>query len=114
MTFATMRADVATRLSTVPDVTGHAHRPSTPAIGDAWPVLGPLDRKQGTAFQATWKVRVLLPQDEEAASTWLDDHWAPLFYALEPLGFISRAVPTLLAATGGDLYALEITLIAEE
>ncbi len=109
-----MRADLATVLSGVPDVTGHAHRPSTPAIGDAWPVLGPLDRDLGTAFKVTWRVRVLLPQDEEAASEWLDAHWAPLFNALEPFGYVGRGVPVMLAAQGGELYALEITLTAEE
>lgn len=108
------RVELAAALSGVPDVTGHERRPSAPAIGDAWPVLGPLDRAQGTAFLVTWRVRLVLPQDEDEASTWIDDHWPPLFYALEPLGSVRRAVPTMLTTSAGDLYALEITLITEE
>lgn len=114
MSFTTKRREFASALATVPDVVGYAHRPTTAAPGDAWPLLGPLDRAGGTAFNATWRVRVVLPQDEEAASDWLDEHWAPLFYALAPHGYVSRAVPVMLAAAGGELYALEITLTAEE
>jgi len=109
-----MRQRVAVALDAVPDVTGHSKRPAAPAIGDGWPLLSLLDRAQGTAFLATWRVRVLLPQDEDAASEWLDVHWPPLFYALAPLGHVQRAAPVMLAAAGGDLYALEITMIAEE
>ena len=114
MSFAAMRQTLASALDAVPGVRGHAKRPAPPAEGDAWPVLGPMDRAQGTAFLATWRVRVLLPQDEEQASVWIDEHWPALFYALEPHGFVQRAVPTMLATGGGDLYAFEITLIAEE
>lgn len=112
--FGGFRQSVATALNAVPDVRGYAHRPSTIAVGDGWPLLSTLTRTQGTSFVAQWRVRVLLPQDEEAASAWLDDHWAPLFYALEPLGFIPQAAPVMLDAAGGGLYALEITMIAEE
>ena len=114
MSLVGKRQQLATALTAVPDVTGHAHRPSTPAIGDAWPVLGPLTRQRGTAFLASWRIRVLLPQDEEAASVWMDEHWPPLFYALQPHGFIQQMAPVMLASTGGEMYALEITLTAEE
>jgi hypothetical protein len=114
MSLANFRTDAAAALGTVPDVHGYSKRPSTPAEGNAWPLLGPLDRAQGTAFMATWLVRVILPQDEDAASAWLDVHWPLLFYALSPYGFVQRAVPVMLEAAGGNLYALEITMIAEE
>lgn len=114
MTFAAGRLSLATALGAVPDVTGHVHRPSSPAIGDAWPVLGPWTRGAGDAFLVTWRVRVLLPQDEESASTWLDDHWPALYHALKPCGHVQQGAPTLLQSSGGDLYALEIILIGEE
>jgi hypothetical protein len=114
MGFTTKRQQIATALTGVPGMTGHPHRPSAPNAGDGWPVLGPINRAVGEAFNVTWRVRIVLPQDEVAASTWIDDHWEPLFYALEPIGFVGQAVPTLLATTGGELYALEITLLAEE
>ncbi len=93
-----MRQILASALDAVSDVRGHAKRPFTLAEGDAWPVLGPLDRASGTAFLVTW----------------IDEHWADLFYALAPHGHVQRGVPTMLAASPADLYALEITLIAEE
>jgi hypothetical protein len=108
------RLAFATALSAVPDVHGYPHRPSTMTPGDAWPMLSSMPRAQGTAFNVVWRIRVLLPQDEEAASTWLDEHWDALFYALAPHGFVSQATPVMLAAGGGDMYALEITLTAEE
>jgi len=109
-----MRQAVASALGNVPDVRGFAYRPGTPAPGDVWPLLSFMDRAQGDAFVGTWRVRVLLPQDEEAASVWMDAHWDDLYYALKPLGYVQRMAPVLLAAAGGDLYALEITMIAEE
>lgn len=112
--FTGVRQSIATALNAVPDVTGYAHRPSTIAAGDAWPLLSTLDRSGGNGFLASWRVRVILPQDEDAASVWLDEHWAALFYALEPIAFVQRAVPVMLPAGGGDLYALEITLVGEE
>lgn len=112
--FTGKRQAIASALSAVPDVRGHASRPGTPAEGDAWSVLGPFDRAQGTAFLATWRIRVLLPQDEMAASEWIDAHWSALFYALEPHGFVQRGAPALFPSGGGEMYALEITMIAEE
>lgn len=114
MSLTDKRQIIAAALAAVPDVRGHAFRPATPAEGDAWPALGPLERQRGTAFVVQWRVRVLLPQDEEQASVWIDAHWDPLFYALEPHGFVQRAAPVMLAAGGSDQYALEITMIAEE
>ena len=114
MSFTGKRQQVAAALSTVPDVHGYAYRPPSAAVGDAWPLLGPLDRQGGTAFLATWRIRVLLPQDEEQASVWMDEHWPALFYALEPHGFVQRGVPAMFAAAGGEMYGLEITMIAEE
>ena len=112
--FAGKRVAIGSALAGVPGVHGYAQRPSTLAEGDAWPLLSTLTRAAGDAFLVQWRVRVLLPQDEEAASDWLDDHWDALFYALKPHGHVISAMPVMLAASGGDLYAFEITLQAEE
>lgn len=108
------RRSLATALSDVAGVHGHMFRPAAAATGDAWPLLSTLTRAQGDAFGVQWRVRVVLPQDEEAASAWLDAHWDALFSALEPHGHVTSAMPAILVVAGGDLYALEITLLAEE
>lgn len=108
------RNGLAAALSGVADVRGHEYRPVTPVLGDAWPVMGPLDRAAGTAFVATWQVRVLLPQDEQVAAEWIDAHWPGLFEVLERVGSVVRAEPILLPLVTGELLAFEITLRAEE
>jgi hypothetical protein len=105
------RAEIAAALSTVADVTGWTQRPGVPNVGDAWPLLGPMDRADGDAFIVTWLVRVFVPQDEIAASSWWDQHWPPLYFALQPVGFVDRVAPVALAQ---DQLAFEITMRAEE
>lgn len=114
MSVAGTRRDLATALTAVADVQGYEYRPATPVIGDAWPIMGPLDRDAGTAFIATWVVRVLLPQDEQVATEWIDAHWPDLFTVLERVGSVGRAEPILLPLVVGDLLAWEITIRAEE
>jgi hypothetical protein len=111
MTLVGKRQELANALSGVPDVRGFPFRPTSPDVGDAWPIMGPLDRAAGTAFLVTWLVRVLVPQDEQDASTWFDEHWPHLFEALEVHGSVSRAVPVVLSQ---DQLAFEIVLTAEE
>jgi len=112
--FAAKRVAIGTALNDVPGVHGYPKRPATMSEGDAWPLLSTLNRAAGTAFLVQWRVRVVLPQDEEAASDWLDSHWDALFFALNSHGHVIAAQPVLLAAGGGDLYAFEITMQAEE
>jgi hypothetical protein len=111
MTLIGKRQEIATALSGVPEVTGYPFRPTAANVGDAWPILGPLDRASGTAFTVTWLIRVLMPQDEEAASAWWDQHWPHLFEVLEVVGAVSRAYAVALA---NDQLAFEIVLTAEE
>lgn len=111
------RNQLASALNAVPDVTGHAYRPDVLSEGDAWPILGRpgLTRDAGTAFKVTWLVRVVMPQDERAATRWWDARWPYLFEALSPIGLVLAADPVLLdAAPGPGLFAFEITLQAEE
>lgn len=107
------RAAIAAALTTAPDVTGYAYRPTTPRPGDAWPLLGALDRADGLAFYVTWRVLVFLPQDERAASEWIDAHQEALVDALEPVGYVDRIEPALVNASGTDQLALQITMRGE-
>lgn len=114
MTLRGHRVELASRLSAVPDVQGWSARPVTPNVGDAWPMLGPGVRDKGTAFLVTWHVRVLVPQEEEAASDWWDLHWPDLFYALEPFGTVDGFEPIEITSSAGGLLAFQITLRTEE
>lgn len=113
MTLIAKRAEFATALSTVDDVTGYAYRPATPKTGDAWPLLGPLERDDGLAFMVTWRVIVLLPSDERDASAFIDAHFEDLVDALEPIAFVDGATPVGRPAEAGSEYALEITTRSE-
>lgn len=108
------REATATAMSTVTGVTGYAYRPTTPLPGDAWPLLSALDRADGTAFYASWRVLILLPQDERTASEWIDTHHEDLVDALEAsVGFVDRIEPVALSASGTDQIALQITMRSE-
>ncbi|MER5703479.1 hypothetical protein ABT023_16260 [Micromonospora sp. NPDC002296] len=113
MSLAGARNDIEAALSTAPGVKGYAYRPITPRPGDGWPLLSALDRADGLAFTATWRVLVLLPQDERAASDWIDAHHEELVDALLPVGFVDRLEPVVLTAGPADQYALQITMRGE-
>jgi hypothetical protein len=59
---------------------------------------------------------VIVPQDSDvAASEWWDAHRESLFFALEPLGSVSRFEPVNLTLAGvGEMYAYRATMQAEE
>lgn len=107
------RTNIAAALTTATDVTGYQYRPTTPRPGDAWPLLGQLNRVDGCVFEVTWRVLVFLPQDERQASDWIDTHYETLTDALEPVGFVDRIEPVALNASGSDQYALQITMRSE-
>jgi class 3 adenylate cyclase len=104
------RQAIAAALSGVAGVRGYAYRPKTTKPGDAWPLLGRMDRAAGDAFTINWRVLVLLPQDEAAASEWIDSHVEQLVDALAPVGFVDPIEPVALGASGSDQYALQITM----
>lgn len=107
------RAAIATALSTVTGVKGYEYRPTTPRPGDAWPTLPTLDLLDGLVWSAEWKVIVFLPQEERAASVWIDAHFLAIVAALRVPGFADKAEPGLMTTTGGDQYVLEITMRSE-
>jgi hypothetical protein len=113
MSLARGREAIVDALRPVVGVKPHTYRPTTPNVGDAWPLLGPLERDQGWAFIVTWRVLVLLPQDERAASDWLDANLEAIFDALNPAGFVDRAEPVTITAGGSEQFALQLTIRGE-
>lgn len=107
------RESFAVALSTVDGVTGHAYRPAAPKAGDAWPLLSTLERAEGLAFFVTWRVLLVLPQDERTASDWFDSKTEALVDALSPLAFVERIEPVTVPANSGELLALQITMRSE-
>jgi hypothetical protein len=116
MTMTQRRMELAAALECVPDVTGYPFRPEVLAEGAAWPILGrpAATHKAGSAYEITWLVRVVTPQDEVAATKWFDVRWPYLYEALTPVGFVLGFDAVLLDASGGTLFAFEITLRSEE
>lgn len=114
MSLVGKRTAIAQALSGVAGVSGYPVRPVAPNVGDAWPLLGPLERAAGTAFEVSWLVRVMVPQDDMGACEWWDAHWPHLFEALEPLGSVDRATPGSIVVSGADQLVFEILFRTEE
>jgi hypothetical protein len=111
------RDAIAAALSTVAGVTGYSYKPVTPKAGDAWPLWAGGERGPGRSFQYTWRVLILLPKDERAASAWIDEHVEALVDAMEgasvddnDVGFVDRLDPVAVTAGGTDQLALQITM----
>lgn len=114
----TNRADIKTALNDVPGVQGHEYRPGTPRPGDGWPLSSGFARvDDAPMFVVTWRIMIVLPQDERAASDWLDEFWADLVDALTPVVFVSAIDPVEMSVRTGDgagtLFALQITARSE-
>jgi len=119
MSLAGDRQAIAAALSTAAGVTGHEFRPANPRqpvrlrAGDAWPLLGAMERGPGRAFEVTWQVLVYLPQDGVKAAQWIDDHHEALVDALEQVGFVDRIEPTTIPDGDANPYVLQITMRSE-
>lgn len=113
MSLAGDRKAIADALSTVTGVKGYAKRPTSTLPGDGWPLLSSLDRADGQAFTVTWRVLLVLPQDEIAASDWIDAHHEQLVDALLDVGFVDTIAPVKLETEAGNQYALQITMRSE-
>lgn len=110
---ATMRADLAAALDTVPGIQGSEYRPAAIKTGDAWPLLSQLERGEGLAFTGTWRVLVVLSSDERTASDQTDTLVPALVDALEPVAFVDSITPVQIQTSGGELFALQIILRSE-
>lgn len=107
------RAAIAQALSSADGVRGFSHRPATPKTGDAYPLLGSLDRGPASSFETTWRVVVVLPGDERAASDWFDEHHEPIAEALQGFGYVERIEPGIVVTEAGDKEAMILTLRRE-
>ncbi|HEY9522837.1 MAG TPA: hypothetical protein VIR33_06335 [Thermopolyspora sp.] len=113
MSFGTTRAELAAQLSTVAGVTGYAKRPTILKPGDAYPLLGGIGDRSGSAFQVTWRVIVILGKDEAAAIDKAEALLPELFEAIDPVAYVDGATPFAVPTQGGELFALEITTRSE-
>jgi len=113
MTLVGKRAELAAALNTIDGVIGYEYRPTTPRPGDAWPLLGPMERDEGRAFIVTWRVFVFLPQDERAASDWIDAHFDAVVDGLSPVVFVDKGEPFLIPAAGSEQFCLMISTRSE-
>ncbi|MGK5737273.1 hypothetical protein [Micromonospora sp. URMC 103] len=118
MDLAGDRATLAAALSNAPDVTGYQYRPLKPRMGDAWPLLGVMERGPGRSFEATWRVLVWLPQGPQKASEWVDAHTEDIVDALEPVGYVDRIEAVTIPDGDADQtaqyrYALQFTVRSE-
>ncbi len=113
MDLAAGRQALVDALSSAPDVTGHAFRPAKPRIGDAWPLLGPMERADGWAFTVSWRVLVWLPQDGPGSSGWVERHVNELVDALTPVGFVERIEPLTIPDGDNERFALQFQLRSE-
>ena len=114
MGVVSMRADLAAAVSTVAGVTGYPYRPPAPREGDAWPLMGSMDRDGDSGqFAATWRLIVMLPQAEHAASMFMDERLWDLVDAVAEFGWVDRMNPALVITSAGDQNAIEIQLRGE-
>jgi hypothetical protein len=107
------RQELADALSTVDSVKGHPYRPRTLPPGTAWPLLGELERGPAYDFAATWRVVVILPDDERRASEWFDEHHEQIADAVTNFGHVERIEPGLVRTEAGDLDAMFLTVRKE-
>lgn len=114
MTFAQTRDAFATALDAVGGgIAGHKYRPSVPAGGDCFPLMGPAERGPGDAFAVTWRVVMVGGGDEAAAEAIFDGKLPAVTAALEPLGYVSGWRPATLATEAGPLQAIVIDVLRE-
>jgi hypothetical protein len=107
------RQTLAEALSDVIGVVGYPYRPTTPQVGDAWPLLGPLERADGFAFYVSWRVLVFLGGDETYASQWIDEHLDGLIEGISPVAYVDGAQPVQLSSASGNAFGFQINVRSE-
>jgi hypothetical protein len=107
------RQTLAEALSGVDGVVGYPYRPTTPQIGDAWPVLGPLERADGFAFYVSWRVLVFLGSDEVFTAQWIDEHLDGLIEGISPAAYVDGAQSVQLNSASGNAFGFQINVRSE-
>jgi hypothetical protein len=104
------REDIAEALSTVSGVSGFSFRPRVIGPGSGWPLTVTLNRGPAQNFDRTWKVVVVLPSDERAASTWFDEKFQAISDALEyQAGYVESIEPGNVDTDSGVLPCMIFT-----
>lgn len=106
------RESIADVLTTVDKVRGHANRPRTYKAGDAWPLVGSVDRYNGLMWQTTWRILLCLGGDEVKADKLLEQVAVPIAQALQDADvlYVNAIVPFLMPTEeGNDILAAEFT-----
>lgn len=113
MALADVRDELVAALNTVDGVTAYRKPPTTMRGGDAWVVLGGLERS-GPAYLVTWRVLVLLPLDDLLQLQITESLVDPIHDALAGHGYVQAFEPVTYAPEGGATFpALQITLVRE-
>lgn len=103
MSISATRTAIADALSTVPGVTGYARRPAVWVAGDAVVLVERLDHTLGVAWQATWRIVLLLSGDEGVSMEQLDELLPVISAALQPVVYVDSATPELISTDSGDM-----------
>jgi hypothetical protein len=112
MSIAAKKQEIADAVSAVPGVKCFTSKPTVLTPGTAWVRWGGWSRGDGHAFEATYRVIVVLPQQtESAADEWAYEHADALDDALRPHMFVDSFEPTLQPTEGQPrgLFTLTIT-----
>lgn len=113
MSLTETRAEIAAALSTVDGVTGYTKRPSVWSPGDAIVLVEQIDHVLGVAWQATWRIVLLMSGDEGVAIEQLDELLPLITDALQPIVYIDTATPEAVSTEGGDMTAVVIIARSE-
>lgn len=115
MSIQGQRAEIVSALSTVAVLKPTPYRPASLHQGAAWPLLDSLvaAEPQVPAFEVSWRVVVVLPNDEIRASEWFDEHHEEIAEALLDVGFVARIEPANLATSAGDMPVMILTMRRE-
>jgi hypothetical protein len=109
----TTRASIAEALSTVDGIQGFAERPPVPASGNAWPLVGEINRGPGQSFETTWRIGICLSSDVGIATDQFDELMPAVCSALQHLVYVDGGRPLTIPTEAGALYGIEITARSE-
>lgn len=113
MSFTATRQTIADALSSVDGVTGYISRPTVWSSGDALVLVQRIDHILGVAYQATWRIVLMLSGDEGVAIDQLDALFPAVCEALNPVAFVDSATPELVNTDAGPMTGVVIIARSE-